>query len=146
VPRAKTQERAAEERPAAVPSARAGERILVVEDNPAVRQVVVLQLGELGYEVVEAHNGESALDILRRGEPVDLMFTDVVMPGGMSGDALAREAQSLRPGLPVLLTSGFAKASMESRTPPEEFKHMLSKPYRKVDLAVKLRTLLDTRV
>jgi PAS domain S-box-containing protein len=144
VPRAASPERIAEQRPATVPSARPGERILVVEDNPAVRQVVVMQLTELGYDVIEAPNSESALAILKRGDAIDLVFTDVVMPGGMSGDALARAAQKLRPGLRVLLTSGFAKTQVEGRAPPEEFKHLLSKPYRKVDLAVKLRTLLDT--
>ncbi|PWB63499.1 MAG: hybrid sensor histidine kinase/response regulator, partial [Bradyrhizobiaceae bacterium] len=143
VPRAATVARASEAQPLVVPGARPGERILVVEDNPAVRQVVTLQLAELGYHVVEAQNGEGALGILERGEPIDLVFTDVVMPGGMNGDALARAARSLRPGLRVLLTSGFAKSTTEDRTSPEEFKHLLSKPYRKIDLALKLRALLD---
>ncbi|MBI3709813.1 MAG: PAS domain S-box protein [Proteobacteria bacterium] len=134
---------AAEAKPTSLPVAKSGERILVVEDNPDVRMVVATQLGELGYRVIEATNAEAALNILERGEGVDLLFSDVVMPGSMGGGDLARAARALRPGLKVLLTSGFAKASMQSGPRAEEFKNLLSKPYRKADLAAKLRATLD---
>ena len=129
-------------RPTALPTARAGERVLVVEDNPDVRKIVTSQLAELGYRVVEAANAEAALKLLAQGEMADLLFSDVVMPG-MSGDQLARAARELRPGLKVLLTSGFAKSSMQAGPRPDEFRNLLSKPYRKADLAEKLRAVLD---
>jgi CheY-like chemotaxis protein len=128
--------------PAALPLAQAGERILLVEDNAEVRKVVTAQLAELGYRVVEAAGAEVALELLRGGEPVDLLFSDVVMPG-VTGDQLAKAARALRPGLKVLLTSGFAKSSMQSGPRPEEFRNLLSKPYRKSELAAKLRAVLD---
>ncbi len=134
---------AREAKPAAFPRSKGDERILVVEDNPDVRRVVCVQLDELGYRVLDAANAPDALEIFARGEPVDLLFTDVVMPGGMNGDALARAARALRPGLKVLLTSGFAKASMENGQPSGDFKNLLSKPYRKGELAAKLRATLD---
>jgi nitrogen-specific signal transduction histidine kinase/CheY-like chemotaxis protein len=123
--------------------ARGGERILVVEDNGDVRRVVVLQLRDLGYRVSEAANGEAALKLIESGEPLDLLFTDVVMPGGMTGDELARRARIVRPGLKVLLTSGFARAAIEAADQSEDLRNLLSKPYRKVDLAARLRALLD---
>jgi PAS domain S-box-containing protein len=123
--------------------ARAGERILAVEDNPDVRRVVVAQLTELGYAVIEAANGEAAIGILGRGEPIDVLFTDVVMPGGMTGYDLARAARTLRPDLKVLLTSGFPKTTTEDGRRPGEFSHLLIKPYRRAELAAKIRAVLD---
>ncbi|MFZ5790002.1 MAG: PAS domain S-box protein [Pseudomonadota bacterium] len=116
--------------------------ILVVEDNAEVRDVTVRQLTELGYRVVEANDGPSALGILRQGRPIDLLFTDMVMPGGMTGADLAREAQSLRPGLKVLLTSGFAEASVQGGLPSGGKRNLLSKPYRKRDLARRVGEIL----
>jgi PAS domain S-box-containing protein len=123
--------------------ARAGERILAVEDNPDVRRIVVAQLAELGYAVIEAANGEAAIGILGRGEPLDLLFTDIVMPGGMTGYDLARAARTLRPDLKVLLTSGFPKTTTEDERRPGEFSHLLIKPYRRAELAAKIRAVLD---
>ena len=123
--------------------ARAGERILAVEDNPDVRRIVAAQLAELGYSVIEAANGEAAIGILGRGEPIDLLFTDVVMPGGMTGYDLARAARTLRPDLKVLLTSGFPKTTTEDERRPGEFSHLLIKPYRRAELAAKIRAVLD---
>jgi PAS domain S-box-containing protein len=133
---------AAEPVPETMPRARTGERILAVEDNPDVRRVVVAQLGELGYDVIEAANGEAGLDILRRGEAVDLLFTDVVMPGGMTGYELARAARALRPDLKVLLTSGFPRTANGDQ-PAAEFGTLLVKPYRRADLAAKIRQAID---
>src|SRR3546814_5067484 len=96
---------AVEEKSAEDDGAVGGASILVVEDNAEVRRVVARQLAELGYEVTEAEDGVTALAMLQREQPIDLLFTDVVMPGGMTGVDLAREARKLRPTLQVLLRS-----------------------------------------
>jgi PAS domain S-box-containing protein len=117
------------------------ERILVVEDNDAIRQLVLMQLATLGYQTLEANGATAAMALLDAGEPVDLLFTDIVMPGGMSGHLLAREAVARRPGLKVLFTSGFPGAlvagngGMRADT-------VLGKPYRVHDLARKMREVL----
>jgi len=129
--------------PEGMPRARDGERILAVEDNAEVRRVVVSQLAELGYRVIEAANGEAAIEILGRGEGIDLVFTDVVMPGGMTGFDLARTARTMRPDLKVLLTSGFPKTATDEARRPGEFSHLLIKPYRRAELAAKIRAVLD---
>ena len=136
-------EAAADPPPATLPLAHAGERILAVEDNPDVRKVVIAQLGELGYRVVEAANGEAALKLIESGAAVDLLFTDVVMPGGMTGYDLARAARRLSPDLKVLLTSGFPKAPGHDPSGADEFRHLLIKPYRRAELAAKIRAVLD---
>jgi CheY-like chemotaxis protein len=119
------------------------ECILVVEDNPLVREHVTALLGGLGYRVLSAGNAAEALDHLRADKPVDLLFTDIVMPGGMDGTRLAESARQLRPGLPVLLTSGYTETAITRRGGSGQAMHLLNKPYRRMDLAVKLRTLLD---
>jgi PAS domain S-box-containing protein len=124
-------------------AARPNERILVVEDNVEVRQTVVRQLRELGYDTIEAGAGKEAMDLLQQGERVDLLFSDVVMPGGMDGTELAEAAKTLRPGLKVLLTSGFARASIQDGAANAYLKNLLSKPYRKTELAQRLRAMLD---
>jgi PAS domain S-box-containing protein len=91
---------------------RGSERILAVEDNALVRDMVVMQLEHLGYRVVSAANGPEALEVLRRDSGFDLLFTDVVMPGGLDGRQLADEARKLVPGLRVIFTSGFAENAM----------------------------------
>jgi PAS domain S-box-containing protein len=130
-------------KPDLLPAARPNERILVVEDNTDVRQTVVRQLHDLGYETLEAPGGQEALDIIKRGERIDLLFSDVVMPGGMDGTQLAQAATALRPGLKVLLTSGFARASIQDDAGKAYLKNLLSKPYRKAELAARLRATLD---
>ena len=118
--------------------------VLVVEDNTDVRNIAVLQLTDLGYHVIEAENANAALAVLQRDQPIDLLFTDVVMPGAMNGDLLAREARRLRPGLKVLFASGFAEASIQNgaRSPDIDKCNLLSKPYRKQDLARRVRETL----
>jgi signal transduction histidine kinase len=117
---------------------RGNEHVLVVEDNGDLRNIAVRQLRDLGYEVVEASNGLAALEILRTPQPVDLLFTDVLMPGGLDGPTLAREAVKLRPQLKVLFTSGFTEARGETDSP------LLQKPYRKPELAARLRAALES--
>ena len=87
---------------------RGTETVLVVEDDPFVRSLVVMRLDSLGYSVVTAEDASDALRKLRSDAPIDVLFTDIVMPGGINGYDLAEMAAGLRPGLPVLLTSGFA--------------------------------------
>ncbi len=120
------------------------ETIFVVEDNPNVRGIVLRQLKDLGYEVLEAGDGETALDMVRKGAAFDLLLTDVVMPGGMTGYELARQIRALRPGLEVLFTSGYTELAVSSAraaaTGP-----LLSKPYRKADLGRALRAIFDGR-
>ena len=118
------------------------EAVLAVEDNEGLRRVVVRQLNELGYSVLEAPDGAAALKILER-EPVDLLFTDIMMPGGMSGYDLAKHAVARWPALKVLLTSGFPETKLNGNGNASVKMHLLTKPYRKDDLASALRKALD---
>lgn len=118
------------------------ETILVVEDDPRVRRVAVARLEDTGYRVLEADTAARALELLEAHPEVDLLFTDIVMPGGMSGDELAREARRVRPGIKVILTSGFAEPGVAVRELAATAS-WLKKPYTAMDLAVRLRDLLD---
>jgi PAS domain S-box-containing protein len=120
-----------------------GETILVVEDDERVRRVSVRRLTELGYRIIEADSGPTALTIIDRGEPVDLVFTDVVMPGGMTGIELAHAVRERRPGLRILFTSGYAEPAIATGDVLTSNADWLGKPYRTADLALKVRTLLD---
>jgi PAS domain S-box-containing protein len=124
---------------------RGGETIMVVEDDPLVRGLVVRQLAELGYRVLEAPDGPQAQAILDGDEPVDLLFTDVVMPGGMTGRQLADTVKPRRPRLKTLFTSGYTQDSITHQGKLDPGVHFLSKPYKKQDLALKVRTVLDDR-
>ncbi len=128
---------AAAEQSVAPDTSFAAATILVVEDNADVRAVAVRQLTELGYRVVEAAGAKAALEILKGDHPIDLLFTDVVMPGGMTGDMLASEAKMARPGLKVLFTSGFPQATIHNGGQALEIVQgsMINKPYRKYELA-----------
>ncbi len=121
-----------------------GETVLVVDDNAQVRATVVLQLRQLGYGVREAENASSALTILDSPDRVDLLLTDIIMPGGMNGKELGAEALQRRPMLKVLFTSGFPGTSLTG-TKFDDDDILLSKPYRKADLARAVRDALDTR-
>ncbi len=128
-----------EEAPAVdMPKAQAGEQILVVEDDPAVRVAVSTFLHDLGYAVIEADNGEQAIATLKGCEDVTLVFSDIAMPGAFNGYQLAAEVASLYPELPILLTSanagGVTNGAQHTNTWP-----FLQKPYRNVDLAVAIR-------
>jgi CheY-like chemotaxis protein len=118
------------------------EIVLVVEDSNALRRVLVKQLRELDYRVVDAANAHAAMEILERRADIDLLFTDIVMPGGMNGWELAKVAREIRPRLKVLFTSGFPATAFGSAGSVPEQVHLLAKPYRKVDLAQKLREIL----
>ncbi|HEX5454167.1 MAG TPA: CHASE domain-containing protein [Stellaceae bacterium] len=117
------------------------ETILVVEDEAAVRDLTAERLQILGYRVRTAGDGPAALDELQSGGPIDLLFSDLVMPNGISGDELARRARVLCPGIKVLLTSGYALA-LPPGAGPNGFR-LLQKPYRTDDLAQAVRAALD---
>jgi signal transduction histidine kinase len=119
-----------------------GETILAVEDNAALRRVVVRQLTELGYEVLEAENAAAALDRLAH-EKIDLVFTDVIMAGDLDGYGLARNIRERWPAVKIILTSGFPQAKADSGARPDGNFALLSKPYRRTELARVLREALD---
>jgi CheY-like chemotaxis protein len=120
------------------------EVILAVEDDARVRRVSVRRLRDLGYEVVEADSGTAALAIIGTGAPFDLLFTDVVMAGGMSGIELAQRARKHRADLKVLFTSGYADPALMSQALLDENVGWLSKPYTTAELDQKLRELLNS--
>ena len=118
-------------------------RILVVEDDPEVLDVTVETLRTMGYQVLTAADGPSALAVLRRDAEIDVLFTDIVMPRGINGVELARLAARLRPQMRILLASGYPKRALSSEhgiAADDEFA-FLSKPYRSSELAEKLREL-----
>lgn len=116
--------------------------ILVVEDDPFVRGYAVGTLESLGYHVTTAANGQEALDKLARDTKFDVLFSDVVMPGGISGRDLAERAHKMQPDMKVLLTSGYALDILAARGPLNEKLMILNKPYRKAELAIRLREIL----
>lgn len=121
------------------------EHILVVEDDDLVRQHVIALLKGLGYRVSSAESGQMALKILNRRADIDLLFTDVVMPGGLNGRQLADQATALRPGIKILFTSGYTENAIVHHGRLDPGVQLLSKPYRRQDLANKIRrTLMDS--
>ncbi|MGE3935412.1 MAG: response regulator, partial [Rhodospirillaceae bacterium] len=121
----------------------AGATILAVEDEDLVRDHVANELRQLGYTVLTARDGNAALEILRGPAHIDLLFSDVVMPGGLSGPELAAQAVVLRPGLKVLYTSGYTENAVIHHGRLDPGVQLLNKPYRRQDLAHKLRQVLD---
>jgi CheY-like chemotaxis protein len=106
-------------------------RVLVTEDDPDVLTIAAETLRLSGYEVYTAANATEALAILKRGTPIDVLFTDIVMPGGINGIALAREARRLRPGIGVLLASGYSSERINA----DDDMDFIAKPYQMPDLA-----------
>ena len=125
------------------PVSGSGETVLVVEDDDGVRAAVCDMLGELGYSVLRAEGVEQALAVLNAGTKIDLLFTDVVMPGPMKTRELAQIAKEKLPNIKVLFTSGYTQNAIVHNGRLDEGIELLSKPYRKDDLARKLRALLD---
>ncbi len=144
LPRSQGQAQAKQETAPAVVAPGGHETILVVEDDPLVRGYVIAQLGGLGYKTLIAAEAEEALALVDQGAAFDLLFTDVVMPGGMNGRQLAEAVLQRRPGVKVLYTSGYT----------DEFVHdgrldsgvaLLRKPYRKSDLSRIIREVLAAK-
>jgi PAS domain S-box-containing protein len=128
-----------------VENPRGGESILVVEDDELVRGFAVSQLRDLGYRVLEATDAREARAILAGNDKIDLLFTDVVMPGGMTGRQLGDLAKQTRPELKVLYTSGYTENSIVHQGKLDPGVIFLSKPFRRNDLARKIREALDTK-
>jgi CheY-like chemotaxis protein len=127
-----------------VPAGRSGETILVCEDDADVRAYTTETIGELGYRVLQADDGPATLRLLEDPETrVDLLFTDVVLPGGMTGAELAEAARRMRPGLRILFTTGYARDAIvhEGRLDPGV--ELITKPFGFADLARRLRDVLD---
>ena len=120
----------------------AQEIVLVVEDDKLVRSYVLTQIESLGYTTLSAKNGPEALAVLDSGAPVDLLFTDVIMPGAMNGRDLATEAEKRRPGLRVLFTSGYTENAIDQDGKLEQGILFLGKPYSRAQLARMLRVAL----
>ena len=121
-----------------------GEAILAVEDDDMVRAHVAAELKALGYNVLTARSGAQAMELLRSDAQIDLLFSDVVMPGGMSGPQLAEQALLLRPELRVLYTSGYTENTVIHQGRVDPGVQLLNKPYRRYDLAAKLRAVLQS--
>ncbi|MCZ6643592.1 MAG: ATP-binding protein [Gammaproteobacteria bacterium] len=117
-----------------------GETILVVEDSPAVRNATILLLKKFGFTVLTAEDGDSALEVASSGERIDLLISDMVLPGGMNGIEICNRFRELRPGLKCLFMTGYSSISDEDL--PEGTK-ILSKPIEMGDFATKLRQVLD---
>ncbi|MEN3350331.1 MAG: hypothetical protein V7632_3966 [Bradyrhizobium sp.] len=128
--------------PAPAPAPRGSEVILVVEDDPLVRNYVTAQLASLGYKTVAVPDGRAALALVDKGEQFDLLFTDVIMPGGLNGRQLADEVKKRRPDLKVLYTSGYTENAIVHHGRLDEGVLLLTKPYRKAQLATMLQQAL----
>jgi PAS domain S-box-containing protein len=138
----------AEERSAATGQrARGGtELVLVAEDDPRVRETTVALLTELGYQVVSAKDADAALSIVESGLAIDLLFTDVVMPGKLKSTEMVKRARQIRPGLAVLYTSGYTENSIVHGGRLDAGVHLLSKPYSTEALALKVREVIEEQV
>lgn len=121
------------------------EHILVVEDDELVRINLISQLQKLGYRVSSAENGRQALTMIEQGKVthVDLLFTDVIMPGGINGELLAHKARMIQPQLRVLFTSGYTENAIVHNGRLDRDVQLLSKPYRFEEMAAKVRAVLD---
>jgi PAS domain S-box-containing protein len=125
------------------PEAAQEETILVLEDDEDVRTYSVDSLRELGYRVVEAHDGPTALRVLERQPRIDLLFTDVVLPGGLTGAQVAAQARVLRPALKVLFTTGYARNAIIHHGRLDRGVQLIVKPFSFSELAAKVRDVLD---
>jgi PAS domain S-box-containing protein len=119
------------------------ETVLLVEDDELVRRYAHSQLKALGYEVIVVPVGAQAMDVIRSDAHIDLLFTDVVMPGGMGGRDLAEQAQAVRPGLRVLYTSGYTEDAIVHHGRLDPGVNLLTKPYGRTELAERVRAALD---
>lgn len=121
-------------------------KVLLVDDDGAVRATSVDLLTTLGYEVLVAASGLEALDILARVGDVDVLFTDVIMPGGMDGGEVADQAKRIRPGIKILFQSGYFEGALVRQGNISANTHLLVKPYRRKDLAQMMNMILADEV
>jgi len=132
----------AAEAQATSPAVGGDETVLVVEDDALVRRYVMTQIESLGYATLEAANGAEALDIIDNHGDIDLLFTDVIMPGGMNGRQLVDEALKRRPQMKALFTSGYTENAILHHGRLDAGVLLLAKPYRKPELARMIRVAL----
>ncbi len=118
--------------------------VLIVEDEFIVRLTIAEYLRDEGYEVIEAGNADDALDVLKSGIAIDLLFTDVRMPGTMDGCELARRVRAEWPGTPVILTSGYSEALLSARSMSEDF--VVPKPYRPQAILTTIQAVIGSGV
>ncbi len=133
---------AATAQPAPLPPRASGRTILVVEDEPDVRTAAVAMLEALGYACLEAPDAETALALLKSAPPVDLVFTDVIMPGTLKTRDFAEHIRAMAPNLPILFTSGYTENSIVHHGRLDDGVNLLSKPYARDDLARKVAQML----
>ncbi|WP_174285380.1 PAS domain-containing protein [Sphingomonas bacterium] len=124
------------------PRAEAGETVLVVDDEPTVRMLVAEILGELGYMAIEAADGASGLAILQSGQRIDLLVTDVGLPGGMNGRQMADAARLSRPDLKILFITGYAENAVVGNGHLDPGMHVMTKPFAMDALATRIRALI----
>ncbi len=136
-------EEAREEAPADPPKGEKGQTVLVVDDEASVRTLVVDVLQDLEYWPLEAKDGASAMAILASGQRIDLLITDVGLPGGMNGRQVADAAREKRPDLPVLFITGYALGAMEGKELIGERMHVMSKPFGMDALAIRIKQLIE---
>jgi len=122
---------------------RGNEVVLVVEDQVDVGDYAETVLAEFGYTVLRAENASEALELLDGADTIDLLFSDLIMPGGMNGVMLAREVKRRRPNMNVLLTTGYAESSIERVDARGAEFELIQKPYKRTELATKVRQVLD---
>ncbi|MBO1907775.1 response regulator [Microvirga sp. 3-52] len=138
-----------DEEPAEIPANKpamvrgSGETILVVEDEPALRAYAVEALRDLGYRVLQAADGREALSVVEQHPEIELLFTDVVLTGGMNGRALADRISMHKPDLPVLYTTGYTANAIVHNGRLDPGMHLISKPFTYAELASKVRRMLD---
>jgi signal transduction histidine kinase/ActR/RegA family two-component response regulator len=137
-------EKIAQPAPLTVLAVTGTETVLVVDDDQIVRATVASMLEDFGYTVLLAQNGAEALAILERGTKIDLLFTDVVMPGTISGRQLAERAVEILPTLKILFTSGYTENAIVHNGRLDAGVELISKPYRREQLAAKVRRVLDS--
>lgn len=121
------------------------ETILLVDDEPQVRAIAAIQLQRLGYQVLQAEDGEEALDLLEQSPEIDMLVTDIGLPGGMSGLALAAAVRERRPGIPVLYVSGYSDSDSSNSAERDKEAQFLAKPYDRQALAMAIRRSLASR-
>jgi CheY-like chemotaxis protein len=131
--------------PAAAPRAERNEAVLVVDDEPTVRMLVAEVLEDLGYTAIEAADGAAGLKVLRSGARVDLLITDVGLPGGLNGRQVADAARAARPGLKVLFITGYAENAVLNHGHLEPGMHVLTKPFAVEALASRIKDLIAGR-
>ncbi len=125
-----------------IPSSQ-GEKILIVEDDADVRTLAVALLSGLGYEIAEAGSGETALGVMKYSAAIDLLLSDVVLPGAMNGPDLAAEVRRQGPTTKIVYMTGYAEQAFDNQNTLDEHTRVLQKPFKKADLATTIRSVLD---